>query len=172
MSWPGARGKGERPAPLAHPPSARPGSPLPNRQPGNAAGAVPTGLRRGVGSPSWRSDQNQAPQNINYCCFRSPNTGGCRALPRKHRSPAASLAFESPAAGSGSVTPRGDSAGGASHIRTPRGRWAEGGAGGELENSASPPDLLWIFCMIAPSSIAPELGVAPKHACMHACMYA
>lgn len=114
-------------------------APLPNRQPGNAAGAVPTGLRRGVGSPSWRSDQNQTPQNINYCCFRSPNTGGCRALPRKHRSPAASLAFESPAAGSGSVTPRGDSAGGASHIRTPRGRWVEGGAGGELENSASPP---------------------------------
>lgn len=72
----------------AHPPrpalGAR-GCPLHNPCWGNAARAVPTGSQIRVGPSSWRGHQNHTRQNINYCCFQSPTTGGCLALPRKSK---------------------------------------------------------------------------------------
>ena len=54
---------------------------------GTQGRAVPTGLPAQGGTlPSpWLGDQNHTRQNINYCCFQSPTTGGCLTLPRKSK---------------------------------------------------------------------------------------
>lgn len=39
-------------------------------------GQFPQGSQLRVGPSPWLGDQNHTRQNINYCCFQSPTTGG------------------------------------------------------------------------------------------------
>lgn len=52
---------------------------------GMQPGQFPRDSQLRVGPSPWQGDQNHTRQNINYCCFQSPTTGGCLALPRKSK---------------------------------------------------------------------------------------
>lgn len=95
--WPGqSQGRlGHILCPPPHPrspPRWGEGAHLRNHCPGMQLGQFPRGSQLWVGPSPRPDDQNHTRQNINYCCFQSPTTGRCQALPRKFKQ-SASLAF-------------------------------------------------------------------------------